>query len=65
MVGTELVMIERVWQAPGDLYWSRDPDGYEGPEAPRPITQEEAQSAISAYKPIELDMKPFSEYPFS
>ncbi len=64
MVGTELVMIEKVWQDYIDLYWSRDPDGI-GPEAPRPITQEEAQSAISAYKPIELDMKPFSEYPFS
>lgn len=64
MVGTELVMIEKVWQDYIDLYWSRDPDGA-GPEAPRPITQEEAQAAISAYKPIELDMKPFSEYPFS
>lgn len=65
MVGTEAVAIEKVWQDYIDLYWSRDPDGYGGPEAPRPITQEEAQAAICAYKPIELTMKPFSEYPFS
>lgn len=64
IVGTEAMAIDKVWQDYVDLYWSRDPDGYGGPEAPRPITQEEAQAAISAYKPIELDMKPFSEYPF-
>ena len=53
-------MIEKVMYEP-DGYWARQENGKDG----RAVQEEEALSVINAYKAkrIELDMKPFSEYP--
>jgi len=60
--GTKMEMIERIFQDPSDLYWGRvlysnpDPDH-------TPYSEEDAMKFVNAYKPIDLPMKPFSEYP--
>ena len=53
-------LIEKVMYEP-DGYWARQENGKDG----RAVQEEEALSVINAYKAkrIELDMKPFSEYP--
>ena len=53
--------IEKVMYEP-DGYWARQEYGKNG----RAVQEEEALSVINIYKAkrIELDMKPFSEYPF-
>ena len=53
-------LIEKVMYEP-DGYWARQENGKDG----RAVQEEEALSVINAYKVkrIELDMKPFSEYP--
>ena len=63
MTGAEITSIERIWQEPLDLYWTRfvasDPQHKENA-----FSEETAREYIGAYKPITLVMKPFSEYPF-
>lgn len=53
-------MIEKIMYEP-DGYWARQENGKDG----RAVQKEEALSVINAYKAkrIDLDMKPFSEYP--
>ena len=53
-------LIEKIMYEP-DGYWARQENGKDG----RAVQEEEALSVINAYKTkrIELDMKPFSEYP--
>ena len=53
-------MIEKVMYEP-DGYWARQEHGKNG----HAVQEEEALSVINAYKVkrIELEMKPFSEYP--
>lgn len=62
MEGTNMVEIDRFFQEPSDLYWGRvrkdDPD-----PGNKAYSEEDAMALIQAYKPITLDMKPFSEYP--
>lgn len=55
-------MIEKVMYEP-DGYWARQENGKDG----RAVQEEEALSVINAYKAkrIELDMKPFSQYPMN
>ena len=63
MVGSEIVSIERIWQDPVGLYWSR----FVSSDAEHPETvfsEEVARAYIDSYKPITLAMKPFAEYPF-
>lgn len=64
MKGTEMEMIEKFFLEPIDLYWGRVVYSDSGPQNSA-CSEEEAMKLISAYKPIELPMKPFSEYPFS
>lgn len=54
-------IIEKVMYEPTG-YWARQEQGKDG----HAVQEEEALSVINAYKAkrIELDMKPFSEYPF-
>ena len=58
--GNEIELIEAIRREPISKYWShRVEDGdYQ------PVSEEKAQSIISSYKRIDLDMKPFTEYPF-
>lgn len=66
MEGTQMKMIEKVCQDPVDLYWGRVLYGDSGPDLSHaPCSEEDAMKFINAYKPIDLTMKPFSEYPFS
>lgn len=66
MEGTQMKMIEKVCQDPFDLYWGRVLYGDSGPDLSHaPCSEEEAMEFINAYKPIELPMKPFADYPFS
>ncbi|MFR0843770.1 MAG: hypothetical protein ACLSH2_04415 [Oscillospiraceae bacterium] len=44
-------------------YWVRAVEG-ENPQSSN-CSEETARSYIAQYHPIELNMKPFSEYPFS
>ena len=55
-------MIEKIMYEP-DGYWARQENGKDG----RAVQEEEALSVLNAYKAkrIELDMKPFAEYPFN
>ena len=61
--GTEIESIERIWQDPLGLYWTRfmSGDAVHGETA---FSEETARAYIDAYKPVALNMKPFSEYPF-
>lgn len=66
MEGTQMKMIEKVVQDHAELYWGRvlyTDSGVDLSHAP--CSEEDAMKFINAYKPIELPMKPFSEYPFS
>lgn len=53
-------MIERVVREPYYEYWGYAVGGQDG----KTISEEKAMSIINSYKRIELDMKPFSQYPF-
>ena len=63
MTGAEIVSIERIWQDPLDLYWTRFVTGDTQHEETA-FSEETARGYIGAYKPVELVMKPFAEYPF-
>lgn len=52
--------IERVFRDPITMYWGHVVTGQDG----KTVTEEKAMSVINSYKRMELDMKPFSEYPF-
>lgn len=53
--------IEKIVRDPYTLYWGRVQAGKDG----RTVTEEEAMSVLNSYKRIELDMKPFPEYPLT
>ena len=63
MGGSALESVERIWQDPLGLYWTRfvSADAVHGETA---FSEETARAYIDAYKPAALIMKPFSEYPF-
>lgn len=63
MKGTELELIEMIYQDRIQKYWVRAVEG-ENPQSSN-CSEETARSYIAQYHPIELNMKPFSEYPFS
>ena len=63
MKGTELELIEMIYQDRIQKYWVRVVGG-ENPQSSN-CSEETARSYIAQYRPIELNMKPFSEYPFS
>lgn len=63
MKGTELELIEMIYQDRIQKYWVRVVGG-ENPQSSN-CSEETARSYIAQYHPIELNMKPFSEYPFS
>ncbi len=63
MKGTELELIEMIYQDRIQKYWVRVVEG-ENPQSSN-CSEETARSYIAQYHPIELNMKPFSEYPFS
>ena len=56
-------MIEEIFQDSVQKYWWRVVEG-ENPQSSH-CSEETARSYIAQYHPIELNMKPFSEYPFS
>ena len=55
--------IEMIYQDRIQKYWVRAVEG-ENPQSSN-CSEETARSYIAQYHPIELNMKPFSEYPFS
>lgn len=57
-----LEMIEKIVRDPVTLVWGRVEAGKEG----RDVTEEEAISVVNTYrsKRLDMQMKPFSEYPF-
>lgn len=63
MKGTELELIEMIYQDRIQKYWVRAVEG-ENPQSSN-CSEKTARSYIAQYHPIELNMKPFSEYPFS
>ena len=63
MKGTELELIEMIYKDRIQKYWVRAVEG-ENPQSSN-CSEETARSYIAQYHPIELNMKPFSEYPFS
>ena len=62
MTGSEIVSIERIWQDPLDLYWTRFVTG-DTEQKETAFSEETAREYVGAYKPVELVMKPFAEYP--
>lgn len=58
--GNAVQHIETIRMEPISKYWSHRVAGGEY----QPVSEEKAQSIINSYKRIELDMKPFTEYPF-
>ena len=63
MKGTELELIEEIFQDSVQKYWWRVVEG-ENPQSSN-CSEETARSYIAQYHPIELNMKPFSEYPLA
>ena len=61
--GTEIESIERIWQDPLGLYWTRFVAN-DATHEENAFSEETARAYIDAYKPVALTMKPFSEYPF-
>ena len=53
--------IEKIVRDPISLYWGHALAGQDG----KTVTEEKAKSILNSYKRIELDWKPFSEYPLS
>ena len=60
MKGTELELIEEIFQDSVQKYWWRVVEG-ENPQSSH-CSEETARSYIAQYHPIELNMKPFSEF---
>jgi len=63
MTGAEIESIERIWQDPLGLYWTRFVSG-DATHEENAFSEETARAYIDAYKPVTLAMKPFAEYPF-
>ena len=63
MNGSALESVERIWQDPLGLYWTRFVSA-EAVHEGTAFSEETARAYIDAYKPAALIMKPFSEYPF-
>ena len=53
--------IEKIVQDPILLYWGHALAGQDG----KTVTEEKAKSILESYKRLELDWKPFAEYPLS
>ena len=53
--------IEKIVRDPISLYWGHALAGQDG----KTVTEEKAKSILESYKRMELDWKPFSEYPLS
>lgn len=51
--------VEKIVRDPITLYWGRAQAGQDG----RTIREEEAMSVVNSYKRMELDFKPFTDYP--
>ena len=62
-ISGQLELIEMIYQDRIQKYWVRAVEG-ENPQSSN-CSEETARSYIAQYHPIELNMKPFSEYPFS
>ncbi len=60
--GGSATVIEALWRDSPQGAWHWDPDG-DGPEEDKTITNEEAEKIMGSYSRIDLDMKPFSQYP--
>ena len=66
----ELVLVDKIFNDEYG-YWMRRDENQSAEEIEKnggranytPLTQEQAQQMIAAYKKIELDWKPFSQYP--
>jgi len=52
--------IERISRDPITMYWGHVVSGQDG----KTVTEEQAKAVIHSYQRMELDMKPFAEYPF-
>ena len=52
--------IEKIVRDPATLYWGHVVAGQEG----KTVTEEAADAVRNSYHPMELDWKPFGEYPF-
>lgn len=52
--------IERISRDPITMYWGHIVTGQDG----KTVTEEQAKAVIHSYQRMELDMKPFAEYPF-
>ena len=63
MTGSEIESVERIWQDPLGLYWTRFVSG-DATHEENAFSEETARAYIDAYKPVTLAMKPFAEYPF-
>ena len=53
--------IEKIVRDPITLYWGHALSGQDG----KTVTEEKAKSILNSYKRLELDWKPFAEYPLS
>lgn len=53
--------IEKIVRDPITLYWGHALAGQDG----KTVTEEKAKSILNSYKRLELDWKPFAEYPLS
>lgn len=62
--GEEFQVIEKLVKDPIVQIWLQRPE-LQGSSDPCAITEEEALRIIASYKRLELDMKPFTEYPLS
>lgn len=54
-------MIEKIVRDPITLYWGHALAGQDG----KTVTEEKAKSILNSYKRLDLDWKPFAEYPLS
>ena len=54
-------MIEKIVRNPITLYWGHTLAGQDG----KTVTEEKAKSILNSYKRLDLDWKPFAEYPLS
>ena len=53
--------IEKIVRDPITLYWGHALAGQDG----KTVTEEKAKSILNSYKRLELDWKPFADYPLS
>ncbi len=60
--GGSVTELEHLKRRTSESAWFWDPDA-SGPEESRKITAEEAQKILDSHSRIDLDMKPFSQYP--